>query len=905
MGEPVIANESPGFGGLLRRFRAAAGLTQEELADRAGLSVRGISDLERGLHRRPQPETVRRLVDALGLPEASRVSLLVARSTLNEPGTASSLIPNPHDGSEPGRSSPAQSRLPLPLTSFIGRQGELAELQRLLTRVRLLTLTGTGGVGKTRLALQVGTDASEDYSDGACLAELATIGSAALVPDVVARAVGLREQPRRALPEFLAESLATRQLLLILDNCEHLIDACAALTARLLQICPNLRILATSREPLGVPGEVIWRVPPLSLPPGADSVRRGESVLHPAGLTIAQALDAIAVSEAMRLFVERASAALPGFRLDGQNAAAVETICRRLGGLPLAIELAAARIQVLAPDEIALRLENPFSLLTGGSRTAPPRQQTLRGAIDWSYRLLDPQEQRLFDRLCVFAGSFTLAAAEAVSGDEAGSDREIRATPLLDLLTRLVKTSLVLAEPRDDGRETRYRLSESLRAYGWERLAARGEVDLLRERHAGWTLKLSEEAARGFHGPGEARLLRRLEAEQDNLRSAVRWALERGTAGTALRLVTALNWFMGLRGAWTEGRLDMEQALALPAAERPTTERARALAAGGRLAAFQGDFAVAQAWLDEAVTLGLQLGDEQVLLAARGAAAGLYQFKGEFIEAEQLAEETLARARRQGDTWWEGRMLAFRAQVALRRGDRAAASAHLDTAVRLARRAEDRWSLAMALGELGDVERMAGARAKAGSLYLESLELREGLGLFGLSPSLLHNLGYIALIEGDRRRARHRFGDAVAQFGRIGDRRGQAECLIGLALVAAAEDRVEHAVQLFAAGEAALETLGTKLWISNRDAYEKGVTAACAALGADVFEAVWQRGRQLSLEQALELAAAEPAAAVSAAGSVSSHYPAAAQPQPGTDCEKTDQQRVPGRGQYPTANARY
>jgi predicted ATPase/DNA-binding XRE family transcriptional regulator len=432
--------ERGGFGNLLRRYRIAAGLTQQELAERAGLSARGVQDLERGIRRSPHPDTTRRLAEALGLRDAERGELLRA---------VDGVVVGSSSGG-PLVARLATAPLPMPLTSFVGRQAELAEIQRLLSATRLLTLTGVGGIGKTRLALEAARRLADDYQDGTGLVELAGLVDPGLVPQAVANVVGAREQPGRAVQDSLVESLRQRQLLLVLDNCEHVVQACAALAEQLLRNCPDVRILATSRSRLGLESEQLWPVPPLGL---ADARS-----------------DAAAASEAVRLFVDRVQLVQPDFTTDDRNIGLVLEICRRLDGIPLAIELAAARMRVLGLEQLAARLNQRLSLLTSGNRTAPPRQQTLRATLDWSYALLDLATQQLFDRLSVFAGGWDLDAAVALA-----TDGELDAAAILDLLSRLVDHSMLAVESAASRVATRYGLPETLREYGRERLKARGE----------------------------------------------------------------------------------------------------------------------------------------------------------------------------------------------------------------------------------------------------------------------------------------------------------------------------------------------------------------------------------------------------------------------------------------------
>ncbi len=725
--------------------------------------------------------------------------------------------------------------LPAEISSFLGRRAEAAEVRRLLTTTRLLTLTGTGGVGKTRLALHVVADLLGDVADSAWWVELAPLADPTLVPQAVAEATGVREEPGQPLLVTLARALGFGAVLLVLDNCEHLVDACARLVEHLLRVCPDLRILTTSREPLGVSGEVAWRVPSLALPAGGDDL----------------SADDLARYEALQLFVERAQAAHPGFVPTEQNAPAVLELCQRLDGIPLAIELAAARVRALTPEEIATRLGDRFRLLSGGGRTAPPRHQALRAVVDWSYNLLTEAERRLFERLSVFAGGFTLEAAETVCTGGA-----IEATAILDLLSRLVDRSVVLVEHQGETGTTRYRLLETLRDYGRERLAAHGEADQVRERHATWMVELAQQAQRGFRGPEQSRWLRWAEREHDNVRAALAWALEREEVELAVRLAAALSWSWLLHQRWSEGLDWAGRVLALSRPE-PTRERALLLRGAVELTAFRGDLTsnrpsgnlgAVRRWVEEYLEIGETLGDDELVLGGHGMMGLLREF-GISLEGkpELSPEEMQGLARRIGHTWGECRGLEAQARDALRTADLEAAGAHLSEAVRLARGVGDTWSLAMALNELGDVERVRGAYPRSGALYEESLALFAQLGL-GPQPNLVHNLGYVALAGGDYAGASARFAEALTQFRRLGESRGAAECLMGFGAVAAAEGRAADAARLFGAGEAALEALGTGFWPANRADCERWESRARRSLGPSAFERARTEGQLLSLE---------------------------------------------------------
>ncbi len=536
----VSPDKFTAFGDLLKYLRRRAGLTQRELSIAVGYSDTQISRLEQN-QRVPDTATLTALfVPALHLEHepawATRLlDLAAAARAEGEPEERGSEIRTP------------PHNLPLQLTSFIGREKEIAEVKRLLRGpdrtglqdpsglVRLLTLTGAGGVGKTRLALQVASDLLQSFPDGVWLIELAPLSDPALVPQTVAVVLGVKEEPGRPLQATLTDHLRGKQALLILDNCEHLVQASAQLAEAVLRTCPDVRLLATSREMLGVAGERALYVPSFSLPDphtfppvGADPVSAPVSALM-------SALSVLTQSEAIRLFVDRAASVMPGFSLTPDNAPAIVQICQRLDGIPLAIELAAVRVKVLRVEQIAVRLADAFRLLTGGVRTALPRQQTLQATMDWSYDLLSEAERRLFNRLSVFAGGWTLEAAEAVCADVvgadprvgpgAGADTQISPDDILEQLTQLVNKSLVLAE-REQGEETRYRLLEIIRQYALVKLAVSGEADAVRRQHAEYFLALAESgmSSNPAFGPLQPAWLDRMEKEHDNVRTALTWS---------------------------------------------------------------------------------------------------------------------------------------------------------------------------------------------------------------------------------------------------------------------------------------------------------------------------------------------------------------------------------------------
>ena len=691
--------------------------------------------------------------------------------------------------------------LPLPLTGLIGRERETAELRALLAPggdgPRLVTLTGVGGAGKTRLALAVAHALADAYPDGGRFVDLAPLADPALVPQAVAVALGLREHPTRPVRDHILEQLRPRTALLILDNCEHLVDACAQLAEALLAACPGVRLLATSREALRVSGEAVWPVPPLAAPDPAQP----------------PPLDTLAGYPAVRLFVARARAQQPGFTLTEGNAPAVAALCRRLDGIPLAIELAAARVPALPVEQLAARVGNALRLLTAGGRTAPSRQQTLRAALDWSHALLPPPEQQLFRRLAVFAGGWTLAAAEAACpGDGLEPD------DVFELLAQLVTKSLVTAQ--EQGWQARYRLLEPVRQYAQEQLQAAGEEAQLRERHARFFLALVEEWEPVPWRDDHAAALARLEADHDNLRAALRWALEAGEAAMALRLAGALWRYWSVRGHLQEGQAWLAAALATGRGEAPTL-RAKVLNGAGALAHNSGDLRAAVAFFEESLALWREAGEQQRMAGVLLNLGHTVADRGDFARAEALLRESLALYRALEYAWGEAITLHTLGWLRLRRGTPAEAVAPLEEAVAVFRKLRNHWGLSRALTALGDAALELGAADRARALQAESLALAWGQG---------DRLTALLSLEGLARAAGTWDGAAAAA----------------------------RAARLYAAAETLREALGAPLPPPERAKHERYVAAVRARLDVDAFAAAWAAGRALSLDEAIALAQQSP-----------------------------------------------
>jgi predicted ATPase len=679
--------------------------------------------------------------------------------------------------------------LPIHLTSFIGREKEMAEVKRLLSASRLLTLTGSGGTGKTRLALHIAADLLETFPGGVWLVELASLSDPALVAQTVASTLGVREESGRPVVATLTDYLRDKHLLLILDNCEHLIDACAQLADTLLRACPDLRLLASSRESLGIAGETAFRIPSLSLPP----LRRAPAA--------AQALDQY---EAIRLFGDRAQAVKPDFQMTDANAPAITQICRRLDGVPLAIELAAARVRAMTVEQIAARLDDRFRLLTGGSRTALPRQQTLRALIDWSWDLLSDPERVLLRRLSVFWDGWTLEAAEVVCGDTGGADA-ILPNAVLDLLTRLVDKSLAVAEEEDG--ETRYHLLETIRQYAREKLLEAGlaETERVRDRHLNFFSRLANEAEPELRRADQLAWLARLETEHDNLRAALKWALSNWGIERSLRLAADLSRFWYLRGYWKEGRDWLEQVLSQTPREDAFTEPTARLKSA-RARALYG-----AAWLmdetgpdiplyEQSLSLCRELGDKWgTAFSLRGLGATT-SYRANPEQGESLLEESLALFRELGDPWGIALVLFNLAWVASNRDENQRAQAMWDESLSLFRQSGDRWGIAVVLGGLGYVARLQGHYQKAVALSEESLALFRELGDKAGVAISLSRLGNVALRRGDYPQAVTLLEEGLVLQRDRGDRAGAVFTLSLLGLVACYQGDYLRATSLLEEG---------------------------------------------------------------------------------------------------------
>jgi predicted ATPase/class 3 adenylate cyclase len=665
------------------------------------------------------------------------------------------------------------NNLPVQLTSFIGREREIAEVKRLLATTRVLTLTGAGGAGKTRLALQVAADLLEKFKDGVWWVELAALSDQTLVPQTVASVLSVRAQSGRLLTDTLGDFLRGKSLLLLLDNCERLLSACAGMADALLRNSPGLCILATSREALGIAGEIRWRVPSMSLP-DLDRLPPFENLSQ---------------YEAVRLFTDRVMTVQPTFKVTPRNAQAVAQICHRIDGIPLAIELAAARARVLAVEQIASRLDDRFRLLIGGSRMAVPRHKTLRAAMDWSYEMLSEEERAVLRRLSVFAGGFTLEAAVKVCGRKGVDEFEV-----LDLVTSLVDKSLVVMD--EQGGEARYRLLETIRQYGRDKLLA-PEEDAVLYAHRDWYLSFAERADAELRGANQREWLDRTEAEHDNLRAALGWSKgAQGEADARLRLAGALQWFWYLRGYSTEGRRWLEGMLS-EGLSPPSPTWLKALRGAGILAWDQGDYSRALSLMERSLALCRKVDDKwgvALSLSILGFLA--YQPQGDYERARALLKESLAVWREVEDQWGIAFSLNILGRVMWLEGAYDQAARACEESLSLFQAIGNRWGVAYAQHSLGLVARDRGDHERAAALHTESQVILQELGDRGHSAVALNSLGIVARHQGDNERAEALSTEALNSFRERGDKAGIALALNGLGLAALYQGDCDRAVKL-------------------------------------------------------------------------------------------------------------
>jgi non-specific serine/threonine protein kinase len=786
------------FGDVLRDYRRAAGLTQEELAERAGVSPRSISEMERGGAHIPRRDTVALLAGALELagPEREAFEALInqRRRQVTSTSTHGDLsFEHP------------RHNLPRLLTSFVGREPELEQLAPLVASSPLLTLVGAGGVGKTRLAQELVRQQADGYVDGSWLVELAGLVDASLLQGAIAASVGLHDIQTRNVTGVLTEYLSQRHLLLVLDNCEHLVDAVASLVVHLLRACRGLHVLVTSREPLAIPGEVIRRVLPLDVP-DLRTPLVPEQLIH---------------SPAVRLFIERARAVNPSMALSARNAAAIARICVGVDGIPLALELAAARTRMLTVEQLAERLEHDAGVLAASNRGGLPQHRTMRATLDWSHAFLGAGEQMLLRRLSVFAGGWTLALAENVCSGE-----ELERDSVLDVLAQLVDRSLVQVDAHDA--VARYRLLEPVRQYAAERLEAAGESATIRARHAAVMFELVFRHQAGGPGPDEIASLDRLEVEHDNLRAALRWTLSHGEGLAALRCSAALFRFWERRGHFQEGCAWLERALR-SVSDAPTAARGWALNA-------------------------------LAFLCWRG---------GDTERARPIAEEALAVTRAVGEPRDVAQALLNLGMIAYVRNAPVLALPYLEESVAEARQGGNIPQLSLALTFLGRTRLwIEGPFDRRARLVLEeSLELARSAESLYATGHALATLGDLVWGQGDTQRALPLWREATLVRARLTDRRGIAGCLERLALVLAASDHFVEAAWLFGAAEAQHRVLGIALRHDEEIDHEHLLSVTQRSLGA-AFADAFAMGQASASDEAVARALDDTRALVTVDGGV-------------------------------------
>ena len=844
--------EHPSFGEWLRKQRRALDLSRQQLADQAGCAEITLRRIEGGTLK-PSKELAAILLEKVGIPQDNLDQWVrFARGQAELPVAETSSKPN-----QPKTNLPAQ------LTSFIGREKELADVSSLLEKHRLVTLIGSGGVGKTRLSHKVGEGQSTHFSDGTWLMELAPLDNPQLIPQTLAVTLGVPASAVQPVNETLLNFLRTKNTLLIFDNCEHLLDACAQLADMLLKHCPNLKILATSREALGIMGEAMYLVPTLALP---DT----DKLLH-----------AFRDVGSMRLFEERAQLVQMDFSLTMENASFIAQICLRLDGIPLALELAAVQVNQLSVKEIASQLNDTFHILAGGSRTALPRQQTIRASIDWSWNLLTNDERALLRRLSVFAGGWTFDAAQAVCGGDA-----------LTLINLLVRKSLVVVSQASGG-EKRYHFHEVIRQYAREKLVEAGEDESIHQHHANYFISLAEKADAKFHGAEEMLWLVCLDAELANLRAALEFTLEHDK-DNAVRLSGALGWFWYRRGLLAEGRGWYEKILAGREPDMFSAENLiKAFYGAGLIAHYQGDYAHARTMLTQSLTLAQKQEDPSGIAHAIILLGSGYVWQGDFATTDKYALESIDLFRASGEVWGQAFALNVLGFSALMRGDFAKAYSCFEESVKLARNAGDKYIMSMPLSNfgimayqqgdlergkelleesldiglevqdptvitwsmasLGHIARHQGDFARATELYETVLEDCRITGFMTGTSEMLHALGVVAVKTGEYQKARSLLQEGLGLFQSQGDVRSVVFCLNSFAALAGATSNWRLAVKLLGFVDSQMRGMGMSMAPIDKEAFDQVVHDARHAMRDSEFKGLWVEGEKLSMPEAVAL----------------------------------------------------
>jgi predicted ATPase/transcriptional regulator with XRE-family HTH domain len=782
-------------GDLLRWHRVDLGFTQEDLAERAGISARTVSDVERGLRSSVFRDTARRLADALELDGPARTAFAQAARRMPRQMLPPSGRADAADAMRPN--------LPSPLTRLIGRDNELAGIVAMLQpkSLRVVTVVGPGGIGKTRLAIEAANQLGSGFADGACFVPLAVTRDAAFVPALIAREIGLASV-RKPVEEALRDHLRDREMLLVLDTFEHVLPA-AAFVAELAVACPRLTFLVTSRAPLRIRGEHEVVLPPLAVPEiGADL---GELDRYPAAT----------------LFLERARGVRPDLSVDSESAATIALICRRLDGLPLALELAAVRLRHLPLAAIQAALVHRLNLLVGGPRDLPLRLQTMRDAIAWSHDLLAPREQRLFRAISVFAGGWTLSAAEWIwNGSHDG---------LLEEMTALVDNNLVATDERSIG-EPRFQMLDVIREFAAEQAEAHGETPALRRGHADFFANLAEAAEREQGGAAQESWYARLQLEQDNMRAGLGWAIQRDEGLLAQRLAGALWLYWRRHGDYIEGRLWLDRALAIPVSikSRPPDRSSLAGGASAREGASRRKVLWGNAWIS--------------------------YYQGDYAHVRRLGDELVQMAKEDDDPISIRNGLTIEALVAMAEGRFDDALPPLEEGVRICRQSCPPWLLATSLLNLGQATLHGPFLARSRACLQEAMSIYAGLGDRLFIARTKGYLGYVALLSGRLDAARRLFGASLKGFRDLEERFGIAEELQAMSAQRAAEGLDERAAELAGAAHAVWASLSAQALASDRPIASRYLDAARRRLGAPAWRAAWQRGQQMGIEAAVRRA---------------------------------------------------
>jgi predicted ATPase len=750
----------------------------------------------------------------------------------------------------------------------------LTEIKRLLSTARLITLTGVGGSGKTRLAIRVATELIDSFHDGVWWVDFSSLSNPALVLQSVAKCLGVIESPEQALIESIIAAIQEKEILLVLDNCEHLVEACAQLVSRLLAQCPHLKVLTTSREALRIDGEVVFIVPTLFVP-NIDRISIADLLLG---------------YESVKLFVARARAVQNSFVVSDHTAVFVAQICARLDGIPLAIELAAARVRTLSVQQITENLDDAFRLLIGGSRAVLPRQQTLRAMIDWSYDLLRKKEQLLFRRVSVFAGGCTLEAAEQVcAGDEFG------AYDVLDLLTNLVSKSLVLVTEQSKQKETRYHMLDTIHKYAHEKLVESGEAESIQTEHLDFFVKFTEETGSKLRGPEQLEALNRLETEYANIRTALEQSNLSGNANAGLQIAWSLMMFWSGRGYWSEARRILIQLLAQPAAIGETSLRVKgliilslvttllndteaaqptfeesikiagdlglenkyllAVALGLRgYSLMSSDLSMAQSLCEQALEIGRQIDDKDFVANVLDYLGNIYAAQGNFSMAIAASTESKDGFLAMKNRWLSSRPLGNLGSISFQQGDYDSARSHWEAALAIYQEMGDKANTAFILGELGSIAILHGNYEHSAALYEESLVIRRAMGDEFSISSLLPHLGHILLQEGNKERASALFIEGLILNKKFEHRTDISVCLAGLAALAILDQQHRSAAKLLGLAETVMPDYRKGIYTFIRTGIEELIESVRSVLGEKEYIVAWESGKQTSFEEAVAFA---------------------------------------------------